>query len=134
MMKFDYKKYYLLLLSITIIWLLLGENYHSNFAPLILCCFGFPVYVFLYFKHLGAFSDKLKMKDPILFKKYCVQMGYFKDEMIHSMNLFNNSDFENLKEEEELVQHYKLTRSAIKYLALVFISFPILTIFLILIK
>lgn len=132
-MPFDNKKYYLLLLSSTIILLLLGENYHSNFAPLILCFLGFPVYVFLYFKHLGAFSDKLKMKDPILFKKYCVQMGYFKDEMIHSMNLFNNSDFENLRD-EELLYHYRLTRNAIKYCMLIFISFPILTIFLILIK
>ena len=118
---------------ITTIWLCLGENYHSNFATLVLYFLGFPVYVFLYFKKLGAFSDKLKLRDPILFKKNCIQIGFFKDEMIHAMNLFNNPDFEKLTD-EELKRYYKLTRSAVKYIALIFLSLPILTIFLILIK
>lgn len=132
-MKITYRNYYLLLMLITIIWLCLGENYHSNFATLVLYFLGFPVYVFLYFKNLGAFSDKLKLRDPILFKKNCIQIGFFKDEMIHAMNLFNNPDFEKLTD-EELKRYYKLTRSAVKYIALIFLSFPILTIFLILIK
>ena len=118
---------------ITIIWLFLGEKYHNNFATLVLYFFGLPVYVYLYFKNLIAFSDKLRLRDPILFRKNCIQIGFYKDEMIHAINLFNNPDFEKLTD-EELRRHYKLTRRAIKYIALIFLSFPILTIFLILIK
>lgn len=132
-MELNHKNYYFTLVIITLVWIFLGKEYYSNYAPIVLCFFGFPVYVFLYFKHLGAFSDKLRTRDFNLFKKYCAHAGYFKDEMIHSFNLFNNSDFEKLTD-QELLEHYRLAKSSVKYALLIFVTFPAITILLIMIQ
>lgn len=132
-MKLNHANYYLVLLTITLVWIFLGKEYYCNYAPIIVFLFGFPVYVFLFFKHIGAFSNQLKIRDSVLFKKYCVQVGYFKDDMIHGLNLFNNSDFEKLTD-QELLEQYRLAKSSIKYVLLIFATLPAITVLLILMQ
>lgn len=132
-MKLNHRNYYLILLGITLTWTFFGKEYYNNYSPIVLFLFGFPVYVFLYFKHISVFSAQLRVRDFNLFKKYCVQVGYFKDDMIHSLNLFNNSDFEKLTD-KELFEHYRLAKCSLKYILFIFTTFVTISVLLILIQ
>lgn len=132
-MKNNYQNYYLLLLIISIAWIFLGKQFYNNFAPLLFFIFGFPIFGFLYFTNLSNFSVLLKNKKPELFKKVAIDYGYFKDEMINGINLFNSSEFYEL-DDEDLKRSYKKLKSSLNYLILSFGSFALIGILTIYIK
>jgi hypothetical protein len=118
---------------ISIAWVFLGKQFYNNFTPFIFFVFGFPVFGYLYFSNLSRFSDLLKKSEPELFKKYALNYGYFKDDLIRQMDLYNNPDFDNLTD-EELNQFIRTIKNAFKYMVLSFFSFAIVAIMTIYIK
>ena len=132
-MKFKYSYYYLTLLVLSLFWVLLGKQFHNNFAPFIFFIFGFPVFGFLYFSNLSKFSSLLKNKEPELFKRNKVEFGYFKDELVSGITLFNSTDFNNLID-TDLKSSFKILKSNLNYMLFSFVSFGIISILTIFIK
>ncbi len=132
-MKINYRNYYLSLLIISIIWIFLGKEFYNNFAPIIFFIFGFPIFGFLYFSNLSNFSILLKSKEPEFFKNVALHYGYFKDEMINGINLFNSVEFSKI-EDEDLKRSYKKLKSSLNYLILSFFSFALIGVLTIYIK
>jgi hypothetical protein len=131
--KFNPRKYYLTLLILSIVWVALGPEYYNNYSPFIFFIFGAPIFGYLSFSSVISFSSQLKVKEPELFRRNKIDYGYFKDEMINGMNLFNNPDFENLTD-EELVNNFRNTKSCYNYMVLSFFSIVIIAIMTIYIK
>jgi hypothetical protein len=119
----NHKYYYLFLLAVNLTWMFLGRDYYNNYSPFVWFVNG-PVFAISHFNNLAAFSSLLNVKEPLLYKKYEVYFGYFKNDMITTMSLFGNRDFQQLKD-DELIHKYILAKRSYNYLLLCFISFGI---------
>jgi len=132
-MGISYVKYYLILLTISIIWIFLGRQFYNNFAPLVFFILGLPVFGYLYFSSLNSFSSLLKIKNQELFKKYRINYGFFQNELISQIDLYNNPDFDTLTDKElnHLIHNIK---NSFKYMLLSFFSFATIAVMTIYIK
>lgn len=124
-MKNKCQYYFLSLFLISILWILIGNKFYNNYAPFIFFIFGLPVFISLYASNLRLFSKALKERDIELFKKNALHYGYFKDELINSLNLLDAS-FEDQLSEDDLKQKYKVLKTSFNYLILCFISIVII--------
>lgn len=131
--KFNPRKYYLTLLILSIIWVTLGPEYYNNYSPFIFFIFGVPIFGYFSFSNVISFSSQLKIKEPELFRINKIDYGYFKNERINGMNLFNNPDFEKLTD-NELVYSFRNSKSCYNYMILSFFSIIIIAIMSIYIK
>ena len=75
----------------------------------------------------------LKIKNQELFKKYKTSYGFFREELINQMDLYNNPDFDTLRD-EELNQLMSNIKNAFKYMLLSFFSFATIAMMTIYIK
>lgn len=124
-MKNRYHYYFLSLFIISIVWILLGNKFYNNYAPFIFIIFGIPVFISSLATNLRMFSKSLKEKDIELFKKNAVHYGYFKDELINTLNLLDASFKEQLSD-DDLKQKYRTLKSSFNYLVFSFISIVII--------
>lgn len=74
---------------------------------------------------MSKFSTLLKNREPELFKRNAIHFGYFKDEMINGINLFNSTEFSSIND-QEVKNSYDKTKSSLNYLLVSFLSFGII--------
>jgi hypothetical protein len=125
------KKYFYIVLSISIFIIIFGGKSIDIYGEVLFMITTFPVFAILYSKSFNKFSDEIESRRPDLFNKYKMSFGVVK--RLNGFEIFNNPDFEKL-DDKELIERLKLTKQLLSLTIKSFIIIIILGISFMLIK
>lgn len=124
------QRYFWLGFLISLLLIMLTPIGIRNYFPIV---FGFPTFILFALNANGywhKFSKELKIKEPEIFKKNELYYGYHKGELIMLTNIFDDTEFAKI-EEEQLLKMYQDLKKYNLLILYSFFAFIFLSIFLI---